>query len=246
MGEFNPLAAAALAGLFTYAMTAIGAGAVFLSRQPSKLMLDVSLGFAGGVMVAASFWSLLAPAIAMSEHLSRHGVQHVVLERNGIAQNWRSARWDSLVTNGPAWHDRFPGLEFSSTPDGFPAKDEVADYLQSYAQKINAPIHTGVEVQRVTRNTGHSGFQVETTEGNYAAQRVVVATGAFQVPVIPAIAPQNPDLLQMHSSHYRNPAQLPAGAVLVVGAGSSGVQIADELPSDTPVVFFSFCSTGST
>ena len=91
--------------------------------------------------------------IAMSEHLSRHGVQHVVLERNGIAQNWRSARWDSLVTNGPAWHDRFPGLEFSSAADGFPAKDEVADYLQSYAQKIKAPIHTGV-AGRANRRDG--------------------------------------------------------------------------------------------
>lgn len=177
--------------------------------------------------------------IAMSEHLSRHGVQHVVLERNGIAQNWRTARWDSLVTNGPAWHDRFPGLEFSSAADGFPAKDEVADYLQSYAQKINAPIHTGVEVQRVTRNKGRSGFQVQTSEGLYEAQRIVVATGAFQVPVIPAIAPQNPEVLQMHSSHYRNPAQLPDGAVLVVGAGSSGVQIADELQQAGKQVYLS-------
>lgn len=167
--------------------------------------------------------------VAMSEHLSSQGVPHLVLERSRIAEAWRTGRWDSLVANGPAWHDRFPGREFDMPPDAFAQKDEVAAYFEAYARQIDAPIQTGVEVKRVTRNTGKPGFSVEISEGTIQAQRVVVATGPFQKPVIPAIAPHNPELHQLHSAHYFNPQQLPEGAVLVVGAGSSGVQIADEL-----------------
>nr|BFD42603.1 NAD(P)/FAD-dependent oxidoreductase [Pseudomonas sp. FFPRI_1] len=167
--------------------------------------------------------------VAMSEHLSTLGVPHLVLERSRVAEAWRTGRWDSLVANGPAWHDRFPGLEFSIDPDGFAAKDQVADYFEAYAQKINAPIRTGVEVRKVLRNSGRPGFTVETSAGVIQANRVVAATGPFQRPVIPPIAPRDSALEQIHSADYRNPQQLPAGAVLVVGAGSSGVQIADEL-----------------
>src|SRR6185312_14744559 len=86
--------------------------------------------------------------IAMSEHLGLLGVPHLVLERERIAERWRTWRWDSLVANGPAWHDRFPGLSFSRVhPDGFASKDQVADYLLAYAEKIEAPIRCGVNVQ---------------------------------------------------------------------------------------------------
>ncbi len=168
--------------------------------------------------------------VAMSEHLSNAGVAHIVLERDRIAERWRSARWDSLVANGPAWHDRFPGLEFSGTnPDAFAAKEVIADYFVEYAQRIKAPIRCGVEVTKVQPNQGRSGFRVETSQGVIEAGNVVAATGAFQNPVIPPIVPQDADINQLHSNAYRNPGQLPEGAVLVVGAGSSGVQIADEL-----------------
>lgn len=167
--------------------------------------------------------------VAMSEHLGRLGIEHLVLEKNRIAEAWRTGRWDSLVANGPAWHDRFPGLEFQTPPDGFPGKDEIAAYFETYARQIGAPIRTGVAVTRVTRQTGQAGFLVETSAGSLNAQRVVVATGPFQKPVIPAIAPTDERLYQIHSAHYFNPQQLPDGAVLVVGAGSSGVQIAEEL-----------------
>jgi putative flavoprotein involved in K+ transport len=168
--------------------------------------------------------------VAMSEHLSKSGVPHVVLERDRIAERWRTGRWDSLVANGPAWHDRFPGMEFEGLdPDAFAGKEQVADYFVAYARKFNAPIRTGVEVRSVERLQGRPGFCVQTSDGTYEANRVVVATGPFQRPVIPAIAPKDPHLTQMHSADYRNPAQLPDGAVLVVGAGSSGTQIADEL-----------------
>jgi putative flavoprotein involved in K+ transport len=168
--------------------------------------------------------------VAMSEHLSNCGVPHLVLERHRIAERWRSERWDSLVANGPAWHDRFPGMEFSDIdPDAFAPKESVADYFVAYAEMIAAPIRCGVEVREVQRNVDRPGFRVETSDGVIEANSVVVATGAFQRPVIPAVVPENEAITQIHSNAYRNPDQLPGRAVLVVGAGSSGGQIADEL-----------------
>lgn len=168
--------------------------------------------------------------VAASEHLSNHGIPHLVLERDRIAERWRSGRWDSLVANGPAWHDRFPGLEFSDTdPDGFAPKERVADYFVDYAKRIDAPIRCGVEVRSVERNIGGPGFRVETSDGVIEAINVVAATGAFQHPVIPPVVPPGAPFMQIHSFDYRNPDQLPVGAVMVVGAGSSGAQIAEEL-----------------
>lgn len=167
--------------------------------------------------------------VAMSEHLTRAGIPHLVLERGRIAERWRSERWDSLVANGPAWHDRFPGMDFSCDPDAFPEKESVADYFVAYAKKFSAPIRCGVEVKSVRKKSGGAGFQVETSAGEIEARYVVAATGAFQQPAIPPLVPQDARILQMHSTAYRNPAQLPNGAVLVIGAGSSGAQIADEL-----------------
>lgn len=168
--------------------------------------------------------------VAMSEHLGRAGVPHLVLERARIAERWRSGRWDSLVANGPAWHDRFPGMDFTRhAPDAFVPKDKVADYFEEYARMIDAPIRCGVEVTKVRRNAGRPGFRVETSAGVIEANRIVAATGPFQKPIIPPVIPAEAPVLQIHSSDYRNPGQLPDGAVLVVGAGSSGVQIADEL-----------------
>jgi putative flavoprotein involved in K+ transport len=168
--------------------------------------------------------------VAMSEHLSNLSVPHIVLERDRIAERWRTGRWDSLVANGPAWHDRFPGLEFENLgADDFAPKEQVADYFVAYAKKFKAPIRTGVSVTKVQRNQSASGYRVETSQGIINAQRVVAATGPFQRSVIPPIAPKDSILHQIHSADYRNPQQLPEGGVLVVGAGSSGVQIADEL-----------------
>lgn len=172
--------------------------------------------------------------VAMSEHLGKAGVPHLVLERDRIAERWRSGRWDSLVANGPAWHDRFPHLEHAGAPDSFPGKESMADYFVAYAQKFGAPIRCGVAVTAVEAQSGERGFRVETSAGPIKAARVVVATGPFQRPIVPPIVPKEsergtPALMQIHSAAYRNPAQLPEGAVLVVGAGSSGAQIADEL-----------------
>jgi putative flavoprotein involved in K+ transport len=173
-----------------------------------------------------------------------NGVPHFVLERNRVAERWRTARWDSLVTNGPAWHDRFPGLTFSDVdksvgPDDFPLKDTVADYLVAYAKKIAAPVRCGVEVLKVERKAGQCGFRIETSTCVIEAHRVVAATGSFQRPIVPAMVPAETGVLQMHSTAYRNPAQLPDGAVLVVGSGSSGTQIAEELLEAGRKVFLS-------
>ncbi|WPN32561.1 NAD(P)/FAD-dependent oxidoreductase [Pseudomonas sp. P5_109] len=178
--------------------------------------------------------------VAMSEHLSKLGVPHLVLERNRVAEAWRTGRWDSLVANGPAWHDRFPGLEFDGLdPDAFAGKEQVAEYFEAYARKFNAPIRTGVEVKKVERNADRPGFTVETSEGVIEARHVVVATGPFQRPAIPPIAPEIASITQIHSAQYYNPQQLAEGAVLVVGAGSSGVQIADELQRSGKQVYLS-------
>mgnify|MGYP003695033321 CR=1 FL=1 len=178
--------------------------------------------------------------VAMSEHLSKSGVPHLVLERSRIAERWRTERWDSLVANGPAWHDRFPGLEFSDTDaDAFATKESVADYFVTYAEKFDAPIRCGVEVKEVRRNEGRPGFRVETSDGVIEANNVVAATGPFQRPLMPAIVPDDAGIMQMHSNTYRNPGQLPEGGVLVVGAGSSGAQIADELRRSGKRVYLS-------
>jgi putative flavoprotein involved in K+ transport len=178
--------------------------------------------------------------IAISEHLGRCAIPHLVVERDRIAERWRSGRWDSLVANGPAWHDRFPGMEFTGLDaDAFAPKEMVADYFVAYAEMIAAPIRCGVEVTRAQRQAGGAGFRVETTAGVIETDNLVAATGPFQQPVIPPVVPADPSIRQLHSSDYRNPGQLPAGAVLVVGAGSSGVQIAEELMHSGRQVYLS-------
>lgn len=177
--------------------------------------------------------------IAMSEHLSNAGVPHVILERARIAETWRSGRWDSLVANGPAWHDRFPGLEFDTDPETFVPKERVADYFETYARKIAAPVRCGVTVTSVRKNDGRPGFTVETSAGSLGTSFVVAATGPYQKPVIPPIIPVDAGVEQIHSGGYRNPGQLPAGGVLVVGAGSSGVQIAADLQESGRRVYLS-------
>jgi putative flavoprotein involved in K+ transport len=175
--------------------------------------------------------------VATSAHLQKQGVPHLVLERDRIAERWRSWRWDSLVANGPAWHDRFPDAEFTTLdPDTFAPKEAVADYFESFAGDRNLPIRNGVEVTKLGRQG--PGFRAMTSAGVVEAQNVVIATGPFQKPVIPTVV-ADPSIVQLHSNSYRNPEALPEGAVLVVGAGSSGAQIAEELARAGRKVFLS-------
>jgi putative flavoprotein involved in K+ transport len=168
--------------------------------------------------------------LAMSEHLIGHGEPHLILERHRIAERWRSERWDSLVANGPAWHDRFPTREFTGAePESFPSASDIVSYFVAHAEQIGAPIRCGVEVTALRRKSDGSGFRAETSAGVIEAANVVAATGPFQRPIVPDLVPADAGILQIHSNAYRNPGQLPPGAVLVIGAGSSGAQIADEL-----------------
>nr|WP_255596834.1 NAD(P)/FAD-dependent oxidoreductase [Cognatishimia sp. MH4019] len=177
--------------------------------------------------------------VATSEHLRAAGIDHVVVERGRIAERWRSERWDSLKANGPAWHDRFPGMAFSCDGEDFPDKESVARYFEDYALIIDAPVRTGVTVEAVTPHPGRAGFHVRTSRGEFDAHNVVCATGPFQKPAIPSIVPDTAEVTQMHSTAYRNPQALPEGAVLIVGGGSSGSQIAAELHDAGREVYFS-------
>jgi putative flavoprotein involved in K+ transport len=166
--------------------------------------------------------------LAMSEQLSKRGLPHLVVERHRIAERWRSERWDGLHANGPAWHDRLPGLPIPGVdPDGFATREQMVNYLAAYAERIAAPVRCGVAVTAL--HAVGNGFRAETPQGDIEASNVVAATGPFQRAVVPALVPPDAGIVQMHSSLYRNPGQLRDGAVLVVGSGSSGAQIADEL-----------------
>jgi putative flavoprotein involved in K+ transport len=168
--------------------------------------------------------------LAMSGHLGERGLSHLILERHRIVERWRSERWDSLVANGPAWHDRFPVMTFSEVdPDGFATRSQIVEYFSAYAERIAAPIRCGVEVTALLAKANGTGFRAETSDGVVEAKNVVAATGPFQRPIVPQVVPPAAGIDQLHSATYRNPGQLRDGAVLVVGAGSSGVQIADEL-----------------
>lgn len=178
--------------------------------------------------------------IATSFHLTKNNMPHIVLEKNKIADKWRTQRWDSLVTNSPAWNDCFPELAHDNiAPDDFVPKEKVADYFVRYVEKFNLPVHENISVHCVKKQKNNRGFIVETSAGTYHANHIVSATGPYQKPVIPPIAPKHEKLYQIHSTAYFNPEQLPDGAVLVVGAGSSGAQIADELNHAGKTVYFS-------
>ena len=177
--------------------------------------------------------------LALSYHLGRLGRPHVILERGRVAERWRSERWDSLMFQFPNWSLRLPGHEYrGSDPDGFATRDEVIAFIERYRELVDAPVRTGVRVDRVRPMDG--GFRLETTEGPIEAVNVVVATGPYQEPVLPAVRHALPTgVVQVHASGYRNPAQLPAGTVLVVGSGASGCQIVEDLLAAGRTVYLS-------
>ncbi|MFI5325409.1 MAG: NAD(P)-binding domain-containing protein [Candidatus Rokuibacteriota bacterium] len=177
--------------------------------------------------------------LALSYHLGRLGRPHVILERGRVAERWRSERWDSLMFQFPNWSLRLPGQEYQGDrPDGFATREEVIAFIERYRELVDAPVRTGVRVERVRPMDG--GFRLETTEGAIDAANVVVATGPYQEPILPAVRHALPStIFQVHASGYRNPAQLPAGAVLVVGSGASGCQIVEDLLAAGRTVYFS-------
>ena len=166
--------------------------------------------------------------LAMGYFLARQNRDFVILDAGGrVGETWRN-RWDSLRLFTPAFHNGLPGMPFPAPGSYFPTKDETADYLEAYARKFDLPLRLRRRVESLSHHDG--GYLVSTGDERYAAERVVVATGPYQHPKIPHFAAElNPAIIQLHSSAYRNPGQLPEGDVLVVGAGNSGAEIAVEL-----------------
>lgn len=167
--------------------------------------------------------------LSTSYHLTLRGREHVVLERGQVGDTWRTKRWDGFYLNTPNWAQRLPGHEYKGPePDAFSSRAEVVSYLDDYARAIPAPVRTGVAVSAVRQDA--EGFHVETGDGELRARNVIVAAGAYDRPTPPRLATAAPaDVLQLHTSEYRGPAQLAPGGVLIVGGGQSGCQIADEL-----------------
>jgi putative flavoprotein involved in K+ transport len=168
--------------------------------------------------------------LAMSYCLTQRGVDHVVLERQQVGHEWVDRRWDSFCLVTPNWQCDLPGFPYQGDdPDGFMVRDEIFRYLQSYARSFSPPMVEGVAVRRL-RRTSSRAFEVSTSQGVLTADQVVVATGPYQVPVVPRMAERLPSTVhQLHSSAYRGPDQLPPGPVLVVGSGQSGCQLAEDL-----------------
>jgi putative flavoprotein involved in K+ transport len=177
--------------------------------------------------------------LATSYYLNQQNREHIVLEKQRVGEAWRSGKWDSFTLVTPNWMLQLPGFNYDGdNPEGFLTRDEVVQYLDNYVDQFDPPVRTGVEVTSVEKSNG--GFKLETSIGPFEASNVVVATGTFQQPNIPNFSSKlAPHLHQLHSSEYRNPEELPSGAVLVVGAAQSGCQIADELNAHGREVYLS-------
>ncbi len=161
--------------------------------------------------------------------LRQQGIEHVVFERHAIAHAWRTQRWDSFCLVTPNWQCQLPGFPYAGPePFGFMPKADIIGYIESYAAAFKPPLFCGVAVEQVS----HDGqrFRVTTSDGELTTDAVIVAIGGYHRPRFPAVAEALPQAIcQLHSSAYRNAVQLPAGAVLVVGTGQSGCQIAEDL-----------------
>jgi putative flavoprotein involved in K+ transport len=170
--------------------------------------------------------------LSMSHCLKRRGVDHVVLERHRVGHEWRARRWDTFCLVTPNWQCRLPGFPYTGDdPDGFMPRDQIVRYIEEYAASFEPPLAEGVTATRLA--TAGPGFEVATDHGAFTADQVVVATGPYQVPVVPRLAERLPGhVTQIHSGDYRNPRGLPPGEVLVVGSGQSGCQIAEDLHLD--------------
>ena len=179
--------------------------------------------------------------LAMSHHLSRLGRASIVLERGRVAERWRSERWDSLMFQFPNWSLRLPGQTYDGDdPDGFASREQVIAFIERYREATEAPVRTGVSVTALRPSSHGDALALDTTLGPLEADNVVVATGPYQEPIIPAASADLPErVLQLHSSRYRNPDRLPAGAVLVVGSGASGGQIVEDLLAAGRAVYLS-------
>jgi putative flavoprotein involved in K+ transport len=168
--------------------------------------------------------------LSVSYYLKQAGIDHLVLEKNTITHTWRTQRWDAFCLVTPNWQCALPGYPYAGDdPHGFMKKDEIIEYLDGFIRTVDAPVIEHTEVQRVARSS-EGGFSVSTSQGQFTADQIVVASGGYHTPVVPRMAERLPrSIVQIQSSEYRNPQALPEGSVLVVGSGQSGAQIAEDL-----------------
>jgi putative flavoprotein involved in K+ transport len=183
--------------------------------------------------------------LAVSYYLNQFGREHLVLEQAAQAGNaWRNQRWDSFTFVTPNWMIRLPGAEYQGDdPDGYLPRDEIVRYFERYVERFRLPVRYGVRVTAVEQS--QTGYHVQTGLGDYRTANVVIATGFFQQPRLPTFSSKLPaGIIQLHTSEYRNPGKVPPGAVLVVGSGQSGCQIAEELYRSGRKVYLSVGGTG--
>ncbi|QFZ84076.1 MSMEG_0569 family flavin-dependent oxidoreductase [Variovorax paradoxus] len=172
--------------------------------------------------------------LSLSHCLQQRGVDHLVIEKRSLVHSWRTQRWDSFCLVTPNWQCQLPGWGYlGDDPHGFMVKEQINEWLAGFVAHVKAPAIEGVTVERVSRVPGageRERFSVQTDAGTYTADQVVVASGGYHRPIVPRLAEKLPSTVaQYHSAQYRNAAQLPDGAVLVVGCGQSGAQIAEDL-----------------
>lgn len=180
--------------------------------------------------------------LSLSYFLQKRGIEHLILEKGQVGESWRRQRWDSLRLTGPNWLFYLPGSPYSGDdPDGFMDKHDVVAFLEKYAQQIEAPLRCGIQVKSISAKPESNGFAIETTTNDYyEADHVIAATGIFQSPRVPTFSENLPsDIFQIAPTSYRRPDLLPAGAVLVVGSGESGSQIAEDLRHSGRSVYLS-------
>lgn len=182
--------------------------------------------------------------LCASYHLTQADREHLVLEKERVDKAWRDERWDSFTLVTPNWQLRLPGMEYDGdAPDGFLTREEMVDYLDAFIASFDPPVREGVEATAVEAAPDSDDLIVRTSADDYRADNVIVATGTFQQPGIPDFSEKlTNDVTQLHTRDYRNPDQLPPGAVLVVGSGQSGCQIAEELNESGREVYL---ATGS-
>lgn len=168
--------------------------------------------------------------LSISYYLQRLGIDHLVLEKHTMTHTWRSQRWDAFCLVTPNWQCALPDHPYAGPdPHGFMKRDEIVDYLDGFIQKVAPPVREHAEVRSVKRRP-QGGFQVTAGHDTFTADHVVVASGGYHVPIVPRMAERLPaSIAQVQSADYRNPQSLPEGAVLVVGSGQSGAQIAEDL-----------------
>ena len=168
--------------------------------------------------------------LSISYYLKEAGIDHLVVEKHSVTHTWRSQRWDAFCLVTPNWQCALPGYPYrGDDPHGFMKKDQIIAYLNGFIAMVDAPVLEHTEVKRVKRSAD-GRYNVSTSNGEFTADHVVVASGGYHTPIVPRMAERLPaGIVQIQSSQYRNPEVLPDGAVLVVGSGQSGAQIAEDL-----------------